>query len=278
MKPVRRARPQLLAAYVEGELAAAEAAVVKRHLAESSDARRQVEQLRGIRSALSNSKPEFDEVDLWPSIKSRLHEHAAMPAQPSLGWLARLWPPKLGAALFATGLLTAVICLGLALPAHRPSARQFRAKSARQAPSPARWAGIQPYRVRAGKPEPLAETLGLGDGLLFSYNNLGPEPLTNLMIFALDSSSEVHWFYPAYERVGTNPSSITIEKGGAQLALPELVEADFPQGPLTIHALFSERSLRVLEVEAWLKRDPRTNFEALVPGSVDHVVTTRVER
>ena len=58
----RTIRPQQLAAYLEGQVSATEAAVIEARLAESAEARRQVEQLRSIRDALS-SEDESDDSD-----------------------------------------------------------------------------------------------------------------------------------------------------------------------------------------------------------------------
>jgi|GEM_PF-1071007 len=294
MKTIRwgKWRPRLLAAYLEGEVGTSEAAAAERLLAESSDAREELEQLRGIRAALSNSGREFADVDLLPSIKARIRDGAVVRVGRSEGFLERLWR-RPAAAVFAAGLATAAVCLGLAfVPRGHATDEEFRAKSASLAPNPARWAGVQAYRVAAQvwfhgylrapdgpapQPTALGEALGPDDGLLFSYTNLGSAPLANLMIFAVDSSGEVHWFHPAYEREGTDPSSISIQKGAAQVPLAELIQDKFPAGPLTIHALFSHRALHVLEVEGWLKRDPRANLVELVPGSVDQILTTRVE-
>ena len=278
MKALRRdtPRPRRLAAYLEGELPAAAATAVERDLAESSDARRELEQLSRIRTALSNAGREFDGVDLLPSIKARLREPPAEQVLPKESLRERLLGRPVG-ALLATSVLAAVVCLAVGFAPRDHSTQEFRAKSASQVLTPARWAGIQAYRVRAGRSERLGETLARADGLLFSYTNLGSEPRANLMIFAVDSAGEVHWFHPSYERTGTNPSSIAIERGAAQVPLAELIQDEFPSGPLTIHALFSDRPLHVLEVEAWLKAEPRTSLIERVPGSVDQVLSTRVE-
>jgi len=281
MKPIRwdTPEPQALAAFLEGELAAPKAAAVQRRLAESSDARRQLEQLRGIRAALSSFDHEFDDVDLLPSIRAQIREQArvrARPARPLEGWIERFLRRPAG-LVFATGALTVAACLGFAFATRHHSTDEVRAKAGREATDPARWAGVQAYRVRAGKPEHLGETLAPGDGLLFSYTNLGQAPLSHLMIFGVDARGEVHWFHPAYEREGSNPGSIAIAEGAAEAPLAELVQDDFPAGPLTIHALFSNRPVQVLEVEDWLKREPKTNWGERIPGSVDQVLSTRIE-
>ncbi|HKO51163.1 MAG TPA: hypothetical protein VJV79_25815 [Polyangiaceae bacterium] len=278
MNPFREQapRPWQLAAYLDGELAASDTAAVERYLAESSDARRELEQLSLIRAELSSSGQEFEQVDLLPSIKARIRERTAVRARADEGWMARLIR-RPAAGLLATGVLAAAVCLAVAFAPRDRSTREFRAKAASDGIDPARWAGVQAYRVRAGKSEPLGETMARTDGLLFSYTNLGREPLTNLMVFAVDSAGKVHWFHPAYEREGSNPSSIVIEKGAAQVPLAELIQDEFPPGPLAIHALFSNAPLHVLEVEGWLKGDPRTNLVSRVPASVDQVLTTRIE-
>jgi hypothetical protein len=74
------------------------------------------------------------------------------------------------------------------------------------------------------------------------------------MIFAVDAGRSVHWFYPAYERAGTNPASIPIKQGLADVPLPDLIHQDWSPGPLAIHALFSSQPLSVLEVEARIEQ------------------------
>lgn len=271
----RTLRPQELAAYLEGQVSETEAAVIEARLAESAEARRQLEQLRSIRDALSSEDEgdESDQVELLPLVQDRIRRSAFTPT-PRRPSVVRLLVQKYQLATGALAALALAYVAGpLALDALE--ARNVREKSAIQSPSTSRWAGIQAYRVRAGGAERLGAELSRGDGLSFSYTNLGAEPFAHLMIFGVDAGGSVRWFYPAYEQPGTNPGSITIEKGVAQKALAELIEHDFAPGLLTIHAIFSNQPLRVLEVEDWLEQ----------PGGlvqrrrdlVDQVLTTRVE-
>ncbi|HYP97196.1 MAG TPA: hypothetical protein VER96_00895 [Polyangiaceae bacterium] len=257
MKPSHSSMPPArpMAAYLEGDLGALDAQLFE----------------------LLNTDHQFDDVDLVPSIRARIRERRAAQVRPCESVIER-WMRRPVAALFATGLVAAAVCLGIALKPRGHAADEYRSKSAGETLNPARWAGVHAYRVHAGKSEPLAESLARGDGLLFSYTNLGGAPLQNLMIFAVDSNHEVHWFHPAYEREGENPSSIVIDRDAAQTPLAELIQDEYPTGALSIHALFSNRPLHVLEVEAWLKDDPRVRLEEKEPGSVEQVLTTRVER
>jgi anti-sigma factor RsiW len=271
----RTLRPQELAAYLEGQVSETEAAVIEARLAESAEARRQLEQLRSIRDALSSEDDgdESDQVELLPLVQDRIRRSVFTPTPRRPSVVRQLVQKYQLAAGALAALALAYVAGPLALDALE--ARDFREKSAIQTPSASRWAGIQAYRVRAGRAERLGADLSRGDELSFSYTNLGAEPFAHLMIFGVDASGSVRWFYPAYEQPGTDPGSITIEKGVAQKALAELIAHDFAAGPLTIHAVFSNQPLRVLEVEDWLGQ----------PGGlaqrgrdlVDQVLTTRVE-
>ena len=161
------------------------------------------------------------------------------------------------AACIAAAVTLAIVRrTGDVLPAAASgSDHEFRAKSA--APtrtSPGRWAGIQAYYVAAGSaPQRLAsQHLPADAGLLFSYTNIGPRPFEFLMIFVTDARGETRWCYPAYEHAGTNPGAIRIRAGAADVPLDALSHLDVAPGPATLHALFMRRSLRVLDVEAWL--------------------------
>jgi hypothetical protein len=94
------------------------------------------------------------------------------------------------------------------------------------------------------------------DALLFSYSNLGPKPFEYVMVFAVDANGDVFWFFPAYEREGSNPVSVPLRKGVHAVEFDESVRYQLAPGPLEIRALFTAGPLRVLEVESWLAHHP----------------------
>jgi hypothetical protein len=250
-----------LTAYLEGEVTASERAAIEAELAESAEARRRLGQLRGLKSLLEAPATELETIDL--AARVRVAVRAPVPAPPRAA-RARRW-----AALFAATLA----CLGsvaLVLTRPRNDDAEFRAKSNGPALTDAkRWAGVQVFRVSAqGTPEQLGAHMSKKDGLLFSYTNLGTHPSEYLMIFAVDASGEVRWFYPAYERADTNPESIVVARDSAHVPLGALVQHDFASGPLSLYALFARQPLRVLEVEGWVKRNGRAFDEAPVPGGM----------
>jgi hypothetical protein len=159
-----------------------------------------------------------------------------------------------------------------------PSVDEFRAKSAAPGNNRERWSGIRVYRVdAAGEARRLGDRLHATDGLLFSYTNLGPAPLEHLMVFGIDAQGGIRWFYPAYDREGTNPESVAIKRGDADVPLPDVIRHDLAPGPLAIHAVFSDRALRVLDVEALLRdhRDPMAPLA--LTDAVEHIVAAVVD-
>jgi hypothetical protein len=244
MDPNKEPRSETLAAYLEGEVTASESAAIARALGESADLRRRFEQLQQIRETLRASNPELDAIDLVPRIRRAKNA----PERHRRRFPFRSWYPIAAAA---AGL--ALIGGGAFWKAG--SDAEFTTKG----PIPSafeqdRWAGVQIYRVPGDRrPEPLGARLSNREALLFSYTNLGPQPFGYLMIFGVDAKGEVRWFHPAYETLGSDPTSIAIEKGRANVFLPEQIRQDFAGGPVTIYALFTQRALRVLEVEAWLR-------------------------
>jgi hypothetical protein len=255
--------PRMLAAYVEGEVTRSEGAAVEANLAESLLARQKVASLRQIGECLSAPISEIERIDL------------VVPWRRAPRVSSAAWHRLVRGASYALAV-AAVAVVAIAL--RKPAAAEFRAKSAASGEHRERWAGIRVYRVDAsGEATRLVDRVHAADGLLFSYSNLGPRPLGHLIVFGVDARHVVRWFYPAFDEEGTDPASIEIKKGDADVALPDIIHHDLPSGPLAIHAVFTNRPLHVLEVEALVRERSDPSAELSLPGAVEQVVTTRVE-
>jgi hypothetical protein len=265
MKPSSRRTASALAAYLEGELTGSERAAIEAQLAESTHARRTLDQLRDIRSLFEAPATPLERLDLAPRVARALKEPLPTPSSRGRRWRA-------------AGLALAAACAAsVPFIAARPGQDgEFRVKASSKAiPEAKRWAGVRVYRVAGqGAPEPLGESVRARDGLLFSYTNLGQQPYGYLMLFGVDSTGEVRWFYPAYEVAGESPQSIAVARGAADVALGDLISHDFAPGQLSIYALFTNEPHGVLEVEGWTKRGPLQNSP--VPGGVLHRFETTV--
>lgn len=113
------------------------------------------------------------------------------------------------------------------------------------------------------------------DELAFSYDNSSRKRY--LMIFGVDETGRVYWFYPAWTRELDDPSSIPIEPG-RRAELPDAVRHPFAGGHLAIHGLFLDAPRTVREVEAALAEAEGGLLEDGMPGAVDHVTMLEVTR
>lgn len=282
-----------LAAYLEGEVTASEARRIEQRLVESSGARRRLASLQNIRDALVQPNPELRDVDLVSSLHAAMAQAAPSTVESrrsrrlsSLPWIAAAASVGVLVGLAAQqrfvgmrGRISgdASLVQSAESAVARPDDDEFREKSASSRADPARWVGVQIYRVhRGGRPERVLRSISRGDGLLFTYTNLGSEAFEYLMIFAVDERGEVRWFHPAYEIRGANPESIAIRKGEADVPLPELIQHDLALGSLKFHALFSKNPLKVLSIESLVARRP-PDVPVALPNVVDHVITVQVE-
>lgn len=121
MKRTQRGGPrgQLLAAYLEGEVDALQAAAIEAELVAYPDARRRLDGLREIRDALAVPVPEVANVDMVASVRRAIAAptRAAMPRPILLGW--RL----LSVAAAAAGM---AVILGLSVHASRTKSNAAR--------------------------------------------------------------------------------------------------------------------------------------------------------
>lgn len=195
---------------------------------------RLVDLLDGIRAP----DPRSEKIDLVRRV------HRARLAPPRRSFLAR-HPQALAAAAgaLAAGLLFAIFA---PLADRR---EEFRSKAV-EVGKDSRWTGVQAFTAKDSQEvTKLGPHLGK-DALMFTYSNRSQEPYTHLMIFGVDSTSEVRWYYPAYTAPGTDPSAIPIAAGETAIPLPERVEHDLPAGRFIIYGLFLRRPLTVSAVEA----------------------------
>lgn len=261
IRPRRQLPSTTLAAYLEGEVTASEAVQIETRLEGDAEGRRRLEQLRRIRDALSASTPELDDLDLIAGVREKAL--LPVPQRPR-----RMW--------WFAGAMTMLVGLTVVLTsAVQDQNSGFRAKIAGTRDLE-RWSGIQVYRVSAtGTPEPDPERIDIDDGLLFSYSNLGSQPFDHLMIVAVGADGGILWFYPAYDRQGTNPSSIEIAKDQSRALLGEVIHHDFQPGVLSICGLFTRRPLNVVEVESWLRQPGDHETFPGAQASI-HWITTEV--
>lgn len=249
MKVSKPFRYRELAEYAEGEVTASDAAEMEQHLKDSPDDRRRLTRVGEVMAALRDTA-EVDDVDLLPALRTQIAKEGRVAKTPRRrGFSMRHW------GLMAAGMIGVMVPMFLFLEQAGSEATDtegFTAKTARsQVDARSRWISLNVFRLSGNtEPAPLQKTLHADDGVLFAYTNLGPEPFSHLMVFAVDDRRQVYWYYPAFLDVRDDPEGIAIEKGVSRAGLQEVVVHPFPEGTVTIYGLFSDEPHTVSEVEA----------------------------
>jgi len=285
-----------LAAYFEGEVTPSEAVDIEAHVRDTASARHHLEQLDEIRRTLGRLPDSSEESDaaamaeLWRAVEAASVAPHSRPSRWSRRLRTRAW---LGAGACAA-LAALLLVRDAASPASsRSSARsaaeapagEFRGKDAAAIPDD-RWVHIEVLRVEAdgvARPLPGRGIVHAGDRLVFRYASGGPDPFGFLMVFAVDSAKEIHWYYPAYETAGTDPSSVSISGDRRGAALPDAIEHQLPAGPLTFYGVFTRAPLHVFDVERRIEAalalqgwDPGRPPRLPIPASGQHLVDATV--
>jgi hypothetical protein len=192
---------------------------------------------------------------LWQSILASARLASARPASvPAETPLSKAVPTTLRVgrrsfrplALLGSGALAGVLLL-VAVGGHfeRVSGPVARGTAREETGAP----NVHLFRTIGDRQtEPVAGTIHQDDGILIAYSNPGAE-LPYLMVFAVDAQGAVHWYYPAYEQPGQNPSAPAIRTRALGVELGEEIRHALPVGPLRMVTLFLRRPLRVKEVE-----------------------------
>ncbi len=253
---------KLMVAYLEGETTDSEQEAIEMELARSPATQRRLEDLRRLRAQLFNTAPDFENVDLVADVWQRIEQSET--ASHAGAWSSRWWSKARGWG-GTSPWLAAVAVLAIAFVAPKFWSRStgdtrieedVRAKGVARS-SAEQWAGIAPYVVTPTGVRRLRERdeMSRSSELVFSYTNLGSQTKFGfLMVFAIDARGDVRWYYPAYETPSDDPRSITIKRHVADEKLASAVRHDFATGPLTLVGLFSQRPLRIRNVEQTVKR------------------------
>jgi hypothetical protein len=256
MSMTREPPSERLLAYLDGQLEPAEARAMAAYLENSARGRQRVEELRAMTDTLAELDPILADLDLVADVRAAVASEQVTTRPGRWRW---------GVAALAACLAVALVApllvglqergSGSAVP-NQVDELGFRSKGVAdtEARKANRWLGIQLFRVRGKEPPVRVDRrLRRDDGLLVAYTNLGPQPYTHLMVFAVDATGRVHWLYPAFERAGDDPQAIPIEGGAAAVELPDLIRHPFAKGTLVLQALFLRRPAQVSQIEGLLR-------------------------
>jgi hypothetical protein len=266
MKPSELTYTQL-SKYVEGEVTASQTEILDAALAVSKESRFRLARVQKAVNHFSNTDDVAD-IDLLPAIRQRI---AALPSEAA--------PSRRFSVKGLILSLAAAAVLFLAMPAYflaskseeKSTPEGIRAKSATDGhDSRKRWIALNAFHLSENEaPVRLGETLHPDGGLLFSYTNLGPTPFRHLMVFAIDETGQVYWYYPAFLDERDNPKGIRIKSGVSREGLHEVIAHPYKEGELVLFGLFSDTALSVSDIENSVEKGiaDANDFEKIFDGS-----------
>ena len=164
--------------------------------------------------------------------------------------------PARGAGAVSSPIRAAALIASLAVAVIMVSPRRPVAPTAPVARGGVGEPGVAPslhlYRTRSGQSEEVGGEIRSNDGILVAYSN--PSDLGYLMVFAVDTNGDVHWYYPAYQRLGEDPAAVPIRTQAFGVELGEEIRHDLPLGDLRVFALFLPAPMHVVEAETMIGR------------------------
>ncbi|MBL8920232.1 MAG: hypothetical protein JNJ54_15305 [Myxococcaceae bacterium] len=224
----------------EGEVTARRAEALRAELATSPTLRAEQARLEALVAALEAPAPRLEGLDLRDGF------WAMADAAPA--------PVRSGPGLRVAAALA--VAAGLALVT--ATAVMLRDDGVREkGASGAELTGFEAWVLRDGQVTRLGPTMHRDDALGFSYRNLPGSSARAIMVYAEDAAGRVFWFYPAWTDPGARPSAVPIGVSNAPVRLDEAVRHELSPGLLTIHALFLDTPVSVVDVEAGRVRAPR---------------------
>ena len=147
--------------------------------------------------------------------------------------------------LVATSALALIALASQSVRTLRPSLPISRGAADETAAAPA----LHLYRtIGEHETAPIEKSMRANDGILIAYSNPGSD-LKYLMVFAVDTTGNIHWYYPAYERAGENPPAALIRTGALGVELGEAVRHPLAPGTLRVFGLFLPRPWHVDQIE-----------------------------
>jgi anti-sigma factor RsiW len=216
---------------------------VERHLESCGPCSKQVRALRELVADVAAPIPDTD-FDVGEHVAGVMKRLEAAPAK----------APRASRLLPWAGGLAAAAALVLFVTHGRRAADPEGHFTARGGPAQAslsRDVGVQLYAQETSlRPLQAGERIGRDAAITAGLRNLGRERVY-LLLFAVDSRSDVHWIAPVFMNANENPVAVSVTPSTDERLLPTAATFDdLAQGPLRIVALVTREAVHVADIES----------------------------
>ncbi|NOZ87390.1 MAG: zf-HC2 domain-containing protein [Deltaproteobacteria bacterium] len=239
--------------YVAGLLDEEYAAKLEGHLAECRQCNQVYQELSNITGRLAPDPGEFNDQEFAGDIMTLIRLKRPKIERPGF---PRKFFPKKWLAPFAAACAAAALLLVIWPNNRLDESTGFTARGG-MTPGKDRWVSLEVFRPSPGGGyHPVTDRIMPHDALAFAYvKQRAGTFLSFLMVFAVDETGRVYWYYPEYSREDENPHSIYIGSGSGRASLPDEIRHDFKKGLLRIFAVFSKGPLYVRHIESVVSMD-----------------------
>lgn len=230
-----------LAGLIAGLLDPEPAAALRAHLDRCASCRARHASMLAMARNLAPDAGEFEDAHLVGDVMQAIRTAKVRSRAPRVigRWL---WAPILAASAAAVLLIAKPFS---------PDRQDGFAVRGGMAASPDRWVSIEIFRASGAGYRRVIDRIAPQDALAFAYSNRGDEGYRHLMIFAVDETGEIFWYYPAQPGPG-----VSITKT-AHADLPDEIRHRLRPGRLRVFAVFSKETRAFAEVEEALRRELR---------------------
>ena len=237
--------------HLEQDLSVSRSKEIEDHLVLCSFCRKAVSDIRSVTSRIATEPGEFRSPEFVKRVVSKAS--ASLNDTP----IARAWPrwvwPVLAMPLAAAAVSLIVLPLRSSVP--HDSDSSFSARGAASF-DPNRWISLRVFHpgVTPGAYAEVEGTILRDDPLVFSVRNAAQSSYRFMMIFGIQDTGSVYWYYPAYNDAQQNPKSVPIEASAETKSLGEEIRHKLSPGWLRVVGLFSDRPLDVATIERLVER------------------------
>lgn len=186
-------------------------------------------------------------------------------------------PSRFVPVAVSTLAVAAALVLGIGIGRRSSTEDEFAARGGASDTSVGRSVAVTLHAVDGDVTRKVTAGVSVSGGARFvaSHRNSSATPAYAL-VFGVDSRGEIHWLYPAYESIGSDPASVPLEPTqGREASMESAVSFDdLAPGRLSLVTILTREPLSVSRIESRAKSVSNLEPNALRKAFPEAAVTS----